>query len=109
MASGGMSVLGSPAALGRDSPRVATTTSAHARVCFELNAAVVVVAVLVLRHTSSNFTGQCLAALSLLRALIRNRRDQASLLYCCDNTSPIATQLTHACDPIVLFLSECCH
>ena len=75
--------------------------------CFELNAAVVVVAVLVLRHTSSNFTGQCLAALSLLRALIRNRRDQASLLHCCDNTSPIATQLTHACDPILLALSEC--
>ena len=102
-------MLGSAAALGRDSPCLAKPMSAQSRVCFELNAAVVVVAVLVLRHTSSNFTGQCLAALSLLRALIRNRRDQASLLHCCDNTSSIATQLTHACDPIVLFLSECCH
>ena len=35
---------------------VAKPTSAHARVCFELNAAAVVVAVLVLRHTSSSFT-----------------------------------------------------
>jgi hypothetical protein len=70
------------AALGRDSPRVAKTTSAQATVCFELNATVVAVAVLVLRHTSSN--NGSLWALSPPGALIRNRRRSGLYLHCCD-------------------------
>ena len=58
MASGGMSALGSRGRARPGLARVAKTASAQARVCFELNAAVAVVAVLVLRHTSSSFSGQ---------------------------------------------------
>jgi hypothetical protein len=83
-----------PRPRGRDSPRVAKTTSAQARVCFELNAAVAVVAVLVLLHTS--FTSPRTAGLCRCQgALIRNRRRSVFVLHCCDNRSPITT-ITHA-------------
>ena len=84
MASGGMSALGSR---GRArTRRVAKPTSAQARVCFELNAAVVVVAVLVLLHTSSVFMPW---AKGPPRAPVAARGTDSSTasisLHCCDN------------------------
>ena len=74
-----------PRQRGRDSPRVAKTTSAQATVCFELNATVVAVAVLVLRHTS---WPQCLGGQSGLCVAARGTDSQSTAisfyLHCCD-------------------------